>query len=328
MFNRVHMVSMLLLLSITIALVPIHTIYSENEKPVIVCTTSVLASIVRDLVGDRAIVEVIASPSICPAHYDVKPSDIDKVRRASLILSHGIEPWIEDIVKASGSSAPIVVVKGPWNTPRFLKDKYVAIAEALEKYLGIDVGDRLDKCLKAIDEVSEWLKNFAKENGFEDTPVVVMQWQKGYVSFLGFKIVAVYGPPEKVTPSLYQKVVENATKNGALLVIDNLQSGTELGKKIAKEIGGIEVALTNFPETAPGLNNMTEVMKYNAKLLAQALYFANLKNSSIKIGQLYEEIVSAEQEARLWKYAFIFSAIINIVLIISIAVLVVKLRKR
>lgn len=328
MRNKVHMLAALLILITLTGSAPILTTYSSNSKPVVVTTSSVLASIVRDLAGDQVIVEVIASPSVCPAHYGVKPSDVYKLKDADLILRQGFEPWLKDLVKASGSKAPVVTIKGPWNTPEFLKARYKAVANALEEYIGINVSAKLRKCLKAIDDTGAWLKEYAKEKGFVGTPVVIMQWQKAYVSFLGFKIVATYPPPEKVTPSLYNEIIKNATENKALLVIDNLQSGTEFGEKLADEIGGVEVALTNFPGITLELNNVTEVMKHNAELLAQALSFAKLKKSPTEIGELYRKVSNYEHEAKLWKSAFIASAVLNIALIVSVAVLVTKLRRR
>ncbi len=319
---------MRVLIFITMIAIATLPIVAAEEKPVVVCTTSVLASIVKDLAGDKVVVEVIASPSVCPAHYDIKPSDVEKVRMASLILYHGFEPWIKDLVKASGSKAPLVAIKGSWNTPDLLKKKYEEVAKALEKYLGIDVSEKLRRCLKAIDETSQWLKKFAEEHGFTNTPVIVMLWQKNFVSFLGFKIVGVFGPPEKVSLKQFEELVKNGTKYGAVLVIDNLQSGVELGKKLAKEIGAIEVALTNFPYTAPELVNMTEVMKYNARLLAQALQYARWRSSSAEVGQLYEEINSLRAELSLWRYAFIASAVINVALLVCVVALVAKLRRR
>jgi len=328
LFSKVYILSTIMLIGVLIATLSMPLLEAGEGKPIVLATTSVLASIVRDLAGDRVVVEVIASPSICPAHYDVKPSDVEKVREASLILRHGFEPWVEDLVKASGSNASIVNIKGPWNTPRFLREKYVAVANILNEYLDINVSVNLERCLRVINKTSEWLKSFAEENGFTGTPVVAMKWQEGFLSFLGFNIVASYGPPEKVTPRQYEELIMNATEKNALLVVDNLQSGTELGRKIASEINGVEVALTNFPGTAPRLDNMTEVMKYNTQLLAQALYFARLKSTSISIGSLYEEITSAQQEATLWKYAFLFSMVVNIVLAIGVASLAIKLKKR
>ena len=59
---------------------------SAGEKPVVVATTSVIGSVVKDLAGDRVDLYVIASPAICPAHYDIKPSDVYTFSNANLIL--------------------------------------------------------------------------------------------------------------------------------------------------------------------------------------------------------------------------------------------------
>ncbi len=244
------------LLIFAIALV----ILSGSSEAKIICTTTVLASIIEDLIGEKC--EVIASPTVCPAHYDIKPSDVEKVREADLIICHGFEPWVDELVKSSGRNVTVLKVPGPWNTPKLLRDKYIKIANELEK-LGYDVN--LEKCLESINETESYLKAFAKEHGFVDTPVVCMQWQKGFVEFLGFKILATYPPPEMVSAKKYEEVMEKG--KGAKLVIDNLQSGTELGEKIAKELGAVEVALSNFPIDG----NVTAMMIENAEKLAKAL---------------------------------------------------------
>ena len=288
-----------------------------SEAPIVVCTTTVLASIVEDLGGDLVTVEVIASPAVCPAHYDVKPSDVEAFRRASLILMHGFEPWVEELREASGSEAPVVKIPGPWNTPEALKSKYSLVADALRENLGIDVSARLERCLASIDETERWLKEYAEENGFVGTPVVCMLWQKGFISFLGFNVVATYGPPEKVSAKEYEAVIKNATEFKAVLVIDNIQSGVELGKKIASEIGAVEVAQSNFPGIALGLNNMTSVMRWNVEKLAEAL------ESSRSLG----EVSRLKSQISTWKTATAAASVISAAELLIIAVLVTRLRR-
>ena len=266
---------MFVLLSVSFGSVT-NTAYSVENKPIVVASTSVLSSIVEDLAGDRVRVVYMVSPSMCPGHYDVKPGDVVTISEARLVLYHGFEPWVKELIGAVNSTGSwngsLVRISGNWNTPDSLKKLYMKVAEALKDSLGIDVSARLEKCLKKIDEVAEELKNIARENSFEDKPVVVMLWQKPFVEYLGFKIVATYGPPEKLSPKDISIIEENATKNHAILVIDNMQSGTELGSKIARDIGAVHVVLINFPDSVPGVNNVTQMMLYNAKLLAEAVH--------------------------------------------------------
>jgi len=294
------------------------------EKPVIVASTTVLASIVEDLAGDQVVVECIAMPSVCPAHYDVKPSDVEKLKNASLVLSHGIEPWIDKLVSASGSKAQ--VFKGicrSWSTPDDLKNGYIQVANILKKYLNLSVDERLARSLHTIDEVASWLKDYSEKNGFEGAPVVVMRWQKSYISYLGFKVVASYGPPETVSLKEYSEVVSNATQAHAVLVIDNLPSGVDLGLKIAREVDAVEVALHNFPKDAPEISNVTDMWIYNAKLLANALKAANAIKT---VEMLSNQVSKLSKDVDSLTMYLTTSIVLNVVFVIALLITTVKLR--
>ena len=58
----------------------------DTNGTVIVCTTNVLGSIVKQYVGNQTEVVVLAQPGLCPADYDMKPSDIEAVSRARVLF--------------------------------------------------------------------------------------------------------------------------------------------------------------------------------------------------------------------------------------------------
>ncbi|MFQ6117686.1 MAG: metal ABC transporter substrate-binding protein, partial [Candidatus Bipolaricaulia bacterium] len=74
-----------------------------QERPLAIATTSLLADFAETVGGDRIEVYTITPSGICPAHYDIKPSDVRAVAQASLVLYHGIEPWLDDLITASGN---------------------------------------------------------------------------------------------------------------------------------------------------------------------------------------------------------------------------------
>lgn len=294
---------------------------TETNKPLVVTTTSVLASIVRDLAGNLVNVKYIVSPSMCPGHYDIKPGDVETIRNASLILAHGMEwsSWLGELIDSANQTGdldvPIYNVAGPWNTPTYLAQKYSEIAEILETELGLDLEDRLSVCLNAINNVETELISLGNEYGFNETPVAVMQWQSAFIEFLGFKIVATYGPPELLSTEDQLEVMNNITEFGAKLIIDNLQSGVSFGEKVAKETGIVQVVLINFPESVPGVSNVTEMMLYNAKLLTKGL-------------EHYEFIVEnnvLKSEVKLWQYV---STGLVIVIAIESLVVVALVKRR
>jgi len=269
--------------SVTMALVPLTLLalllvpaaFAQDEKPVVAATTTVLGSVVRDLAGDRVEVVVILNPSLCPAHYDVRPSDVYLLQRANLILYHGFEPWMDRLVEAARASAPLVKVSGPWNTPEGLEKYYEAVKEALEEHLGLDVSEGFERSLARLKSVEGELKGRAEELGVSKVKVISMAWQKPFLSWLGFQIVADYPPPEKLSSKDLVELVEVGKREGVVMVVDNLQSGTGFGRTLAERIGALHVVLTNFPETEPGVSNVTNLYEHNAETL-----FASLRSLS------------------------------------------------
>jgi len=302
------------------AIVSLHQVETQGEKPLIVTTTSVISSIVEDIAGDLVDVEYIVPPSLCPGHYDIRPSDVELVRSADLILKHGMggEWWFSNLIDTANQSGdlfvPIVSVGADWNTPDGAKLVYENVANAIMEYLGIDVSDRLESCLGAIEDMKSELLKIADENNFKDIPVVVMLWQKPFVEFLGFKIVAVLKPPEKLSESDIMEIEDNATKYGAKLVIDNMHSGTSVGERIAEDVDAVHVVLINFPGVVPEAKNLTEMMMYNAKLLEDAV-------------EEYEYRVSIqrlEREVRILTY---ISIALGIILVFETLLIVVMVKR-
>jgi len=308
-----------LLCSMLIIAAPQKTIAVE-QKPLVVCTTTVLSSIVTDLAGDSVDVRYLVSPSMCPGHYDIKPGDVETIRSANLILAHGIEwlGWLRELINSANQTGdlhvPIYNVTGPWNTPSMLKMKYQAIASILNETLNIDVNAQLEKCLNSIDSVDSRIREIANENNFNGTSVACMLWQKSFVEYMGFNVIATYGPTEYLSQSDIEEIEANITEYNAKLIIDNLHSGVEIGKKIADDTNIVQVVLINFPDAVVGIHNVTEMMLYNVEQLSDGLKYFDYK----------VELNSYKETANLWQY---ISAGIGLFAVIE-AIIIISFVKR
>jgi len=49
---------------------------AEGGKPIIVCTTNAVGSLVREYSEQSVAVVVLVQPSLCPADFDMKPSEV------------------------------------------------------------------------------------------------------------------------------------------------------------------------------------------------------------------------------------------------------------
>ncbi|RLG07168.1 MAG: hypothetical protein DRN59_01720 [Thaumarchaeota archaeon] len=252
---------------------------SAEEKPLVIATTSILGSVIEDLAGDKVQLIILVSPSICPAHYDVKPSDVYAVSEARLIFYHGMERWLDQLYEVSGSKAKLIKISGDWTTPDGIKTYYRKVAEALESELGIDVSDKLESRLSEIDRASEEILRNAERSGVSEIGAIVMSWQKGFVEWMGFKVVGEFGPPEKLSSADIEKLIVLGEKNDVRLVISNLQSGTHVGETIAEELNAVHVVLSNFPGTDPETRTLIDLMRAKADRLLEAIKLLDLKRS-------------------------------------------------
>jgi len=247
----------------------------NQEKSIVVCTTSVLGDFAREVGGDRIEVETIVSTGMCPAHFDIKPSDVYAVSKASLIFFHGIEPWLENLVQASGNEGVQKIrIKGAWNFPAAALKKVELITKALSEYEPENAAyfeENADGIIKSINETAKRLKEEAERLKVGQIKVICMKWQEDFVKWLGFNVVATYLPPERLSLKQTLELVKKGKEENIAVVVDNLQSGTKFGAKLASEVGATQVILSNFPGAIPGTKSYVKLIEYNAGQLFDAI---------------------------------------------------------
>jgi len=246
-------------------------------SPTVVATHAVLGEFAQIVGGDAIQVVTIIPSGFCPAHYDLRPSDLAAVSHASLVLYSGFEPWMDTLLSAVGSAshpAQTVALSGDWNTPEDAEAQVGAIAATLTQLLPGDA-DTFAANAAAYKEqlaaLGDDLLAQAQALHTSDVPVITMAWQAPFVSWLGFPVVTTYGLPENLSLKDLVKLTQEGKDGGAELVIDNLQSGVSFGAKLAYEIGAIHVVLSNFPGAMPKTATVLDLFRANAQSLFTAL---------------------------------------------------------
>jgi len=267
-----------------IAALPTFSVEASEDKPIIVCTTEVLGSIAREYLGDEADVVVLVNPSLCPADFDMKPSNVYAIRNARVLFKQNIpgEFWLEGLLEASGNpNLTQVAIPGVYNTPEGAKRYINWIGGNLTEVLGMDLSTEKEEMIENIDEVQQWMSAQAQEYDTSSVKVICMKWQKAFVESAGFQVVATFNPPETLSASDINDLVNTAGSEGVALIVDNLQIDVEFGKGIADQVGAEHVVLTNFPGAIPGTSSLSEMFRYNADQLYKAAntwrYTASLK---------------------------------------------------
>jgi ABC-type Zn uptake system ZnuABC Zn-binding protein ZnuA len=243
---------------------------AATDKPIIVCTTSAIGNVVEECLGDTADVLVLVQPGLCPADFDMKPSNVYAVSNARILFKQNIpgEFWLDGLLEAAGNSNLIVVaIPGAYNTPEGAKNYIRGVGGNLSQILDVDLDSKISEMLNDVDEVSSWMASQAETLEASTVKVICMSWLKTFIESAGFTVVATYNPPETLSAGDITSLLETAQNEGVALVVDNLQIDVEFGAGIASQVGAEHVVLTNFPGAIPGTENLPKMLRYNAEQL-------------------------------------------------------------
>lgn len=93
---------------------------AKPADTMIVATTTQVADLARAVAGDRANVRQILQANADPHEYEPRPSDVNSVGNAALIVRSGgdLDEWLDDVLRNAGSSAKSVTLIEAMTTRR------------------------------------------------------------------------------------------------------------------------------------------------------------------------------------------------------------------
>jgi hypothetical protein len=246
---------------------------AEGSKPIIVCTTSAIGSVVTTYLGDSVDLVVLVQPGLCPADFDMKPSDVYAVSNAQILFKQNIqgEFWLQSLLEAAGNTnLTQVAIPGDYNTLQGAKNYIQWVGGNLSQLLHLNLDAKTAAMLADVDEAYTWMASQGQALHVSSMKVICMKWLKPFMESVGFQVVATYNPPETLSAGDITTLVNTALSEQVVLIVDNLQIDVEFGGSIATQVGAEHVVLTNFPGALPGTGNLTQMFRYNAEQLFNA----------------------------------------------------------
>ncbi len=251
----------------------------ESPKLKVATGTSLIADIVKNVGGDKVETVNIVPPAACPGHFDLKPGDVQKLAEARLFLRHDWQGkmFTKELIESVHNKDLQVVevaVAGNWMAPPVQKEAVTKIAGILMEK---DPSNRdyyeqnADRLVSLIDSKGKETLSRLQAAGAGGVKVLCSDMQQGFLKWAGFDVVATYGRPEELSPQKMQELINKGKQAGVKLVVDNLQSGPDAGKGMAKELGAAQVTISNFPGGLPQTDTWSAALDKNVELLLDAL---------------------------------------------------------
>ncbi len=187
-----------------------------------------------------------------PAEYDFRASDVRYAVEADWLVWAGYEGFMRSLFEATGFPEDRIARVHTNNSPPVLKEVVGALAEQF------GTRDTFRRWEAELDALAAEIQSGAADSGVPRTRAAVHEHHRVVAEWLGYDIVAVFGPAE-LTPSRLREILGADPE----LIIDNwhMPSGEPLRGQ-----GREYHALINFPGQE-GTTTLLDVLRYNTRKL-------------------------------------------------------------
>jgi zinc transport system substrate-binding protein len=223
----------------------------EASPRLIVTSDTILSGMIASLLpASRYTVEAILPPGQCPGHYDMKISDIEKAKRAELIVAFRGMPFLNKALPKGQALLLVDAAGRNWMAPESHIHGLERLSGELARRFPEDenlIARRRQEAILLVRQSALRLLEKARRAGIAGKTVMASDRQKELLAWMGLTVVGTYGRPESLSTRDVVRLSQLGRERRVVAVIDNLQSGPHAGKGIAEAVGAAHVALTGFP---------------------------------------------------------------------------------
>ncbi len=223
----------------------------SNNVLKVMCTTTMLSSIIEAVGGEHFEVYTVVPYGMCPGHFDLTPGEAQKLREADILFCHGFESFLEGVNLGKNTEVITMGIKGNCMIPNIHMQTVQWVQGVLverQPEFTVDFSGRVENYLHKIHAAEKDLrKGMIKHQGL---PVVCSAINRDLVEWMGFNVIAEYPRDEDVSVKTMHAIIMKGRELKTRLVIDNKQSGGKIGRTIAGELNIPFVLLSNFPESS------------------------------------------------------------------------------
>lgn len=207
---------------------------AETKDPVVVATNSWTAAYAR-AAGVRNIVQLAPADMVHPPEYELRPSDIPKIKNADYIIYAGYEVLMKTVFDNFEKDEKQLIQIDTMYTPDKLSPAIQTIAEKC---------GNIKTAQRSAAEIEDFFATTHKRltgKELSGKPVFAHFHQKAFAEALGFTVAGVFGPGP-----LKAQEIQKLGKLSPLLILDNAHN--PLGEPLAETTGAPVAMLVNFPD--------------------------------------------------------------------------------
>lgn len=273
----------------------------------VVATTTQIGALVREVAGDRVQLTVLLAAGADAHDYEPSPQDSRTIRQADLVLKNGIglDDWLDDVVKNSGTKARVVVategiepIEGEahddhghdhgegdphvWHDPENVKVMAKNIAEALADVDDVNAATyraNAEAYAKKLDDVDrEIMALFAPIPPAQRKVVTNHESLNYFARRYQLEIIGaiIPGTAKEAQPSAQDlaKLTDLIRSEGVKAVLAEAEIDPKVAEQLAKDTGVRVVTGVYADSLGPagsGADTIDGMLLHNARLIAEVL---------------------------------------------------------
>lgn len=250
---------------------------SSGKEPIIATTTSYLEAAAADLLQTRTGFLRLAEPGTCPGHFDIRPSEVQKLRLCRVLLRFDFQKSLDSRLNSGSENKPRiceVALGGGMGQP----ETYLLACEQVARHLVVAglldetaAQSRLRDIKSRLAALSAEVTNRVARAGLVGLPVVASHHQQAFCKWLGLNVVAVFRAADTASIREIDDALESGRLSSAKVVIANLPEGRRTADALAARLRACVVVFENFPVSRDGAVSFDNMVMANLDRLLESV---------------------------------------------------------
>jgi len=227
---------------------------ADGDAP-IAAASPYLEAAARDVLGDHVPLVQLAGPSMCPGHFDLRPSQFGRLARCRLFLRFDFQSFLDgklpEELRGGLKIQPIALPGGMCEPASYLA-ACRQIADACVALGALDraaADGRLDATDRRLAALSDEVRRQIQQAGLAGAPVLSAAHQAAFCRWLGLEVAAVFSTGEKSPVGEIDRAVQKSASARVRAVVANLPEGRRLADALADRLDAPVVLFDNMPKT-------------------------------------------------------------------------------
>jgi zinc transport system substrate-binding protein len=249
---------------------------SDVSQPEIAVTNSYLQCVVDDVCDSEIGILSLASPGMCPGHFDISPSQVNQLRKCKILLLFDFQKSVEESLsrlKENGLKTYLVKTSPGLCIP----DTYLAACNEVARILSSEHPDRANRFRQQVKKIEERMRKLSmelkaeiEESSSESIKVLASEHQAHFADWLGLETIATFVGSDIETITNINSCLKTAQGQNVEFVIANKQEGTSLANALAERLQAKAVIFSNFPEANISEGGFDSLLRSNVKAILEA----------------------------------------------------------